>query len=100
MSGVFKGTVGLRIRVSLGIDISGLGEARIRYEKPDGSTNGEWAAVIESTSTGVIYYDTLAALDLDQAGIWKINGIWDPDGDNIFYGATACLTVRELGDHC
>lgn len=100
MPGVFKGTVGLRIRVSLGIDISGAGEARIRYVKPDGTTTGEWVATIENATTGVIYYDTTAAADLDQAGTWKINGIWDPDGDNIFYGATACLTVRELGYYC
>ena len=100
MPSVFNGTVGLRIRVSLGIDISAVGEARIRYLKPDGETSGEWIATIESTSTGVIYYDTVAAVDLDQAGTWRINGIWDPDGDNIFYGATACLTVRELGDNC
>lgn len=96
---VFKGVVGFRLRVALGIDISAAGEARIHYKKPD-DTEGEWVATIENASIGTIYYDTVAASDLDQSGIWKINGVWDPDGDTLLYGATACFTVRELGDAC
>jgi hypothetical protein len=98
MANVFVGSVGVRIRVSLGIPLDGVGAAKIRYEKPDGVT-GTWTAVIENASMGVIYYDVVLN-DINVAGTWKFNGIWDPLGDNYFIGATACLTVREPGDHC
>lgn len=98
MANVFVGEVGKRIRVSMGIPLSDPGQARIRWEKPDGAS-GIWDATIENSSMGVVYYDLLVG-DIDMAGIWKFNGIWDPDGDNYFIGTTACLTVREPGDHC
>jgi len=96
MASVYVGTVGLRIRVTFCINISNPGAARIRAEKPD-ETVIEWTATIEDSVAGIVYYDTQID-DLDQVGTWKINGIWDPTGDAIFYGKTACLVVRALGE--
>jgi hypothetical protein len=94
---VFVGTVGFNLKLALGIDISAVGAVvKIRYQKPD-ATSGEWTAVIENAATGLISYTTLAASDLDQAGTWAFNGIYDPVGDDIFYGATACLEILALG---
>jgi hypothetical protein len=95
MSSIFVNTVGLRIYVEVGINISAAGSASIRAEKPDG-TDVTWAATIADAAVGRIFYDTTTG-DLDQVGTWKINGLWDPDGVNIFWGKTACLLVRALG---
>jgi hypothetical protein len=95
---VFKGTVGFKIKLALGIDVSAVGAVvKIKYIKPDESTTGEWTAVIENAATGLISYTTTVADGLDQAGVWKFNGVYDPTGDDIFFGATACLEVLELG---
>lgn len=98
MSHIYTGTVGLRIRVHVGIDISGAGAVRIRVTKPNTDVVN-WTAQIESAEMGIIYYDTQLN-DLDIAGVWYINGVWDPDGDNIYYGNTACLDVHDPGVHC
>lgn len=98
MPNIFVGTVGLRIRVSLGINLAGAGTAKIKVKKPDGTTT-EWTASVESALQGVIYYDTVDG-DLDMSGTWLLNGVWDPDGDNYYIGNTACLAIREPGDHC
>lgn len=98
MSNIYKGTVGLRIRVHLGIDISGGGVAQIRVVKPNADV-ATWNAIIESAEMGIIYYDTVSG-DLDIAGLWHMNGVWDPTGDNIFYGKTTCFDVHELGVTC
>ena len=97
MASVFVGTVGLKIKVLLSIDISAAGAVKIHYVKPD-DTEGEWDAVIEDSGNGLISYTTTDAADLDLPGTWKLNGVWDPDGDNIFYGDTACMPVKRLGD--
>ena len=94
---IFVGTVGFKITLVLGVDVSAGGATvRIRYLKPDGTT-AEWNAVIDSAPNGTISYTTTAAADLDQPGTWKLNGIYDTTGDDIFYGATACMTVLSLG---
>ena len=95
---VFVGVIGLRIILDLGIDVSGAGTAKINYVKPNG-TSGQWTATVDPVGNvdGLIYYDTTAG-NIDVAGTWKLNGVWDPDGGNIFYGATACLRVWSLGE--
>lgn len=99
MSAVFKGQVGVTIKLNLGIDISASGTARIHYKKPDGTT-GVWAATIDDASMGLIQYRTTAAADLDQNGVWKFNGEWDPDDPpaDVHYGETACLRIFDLGE--
>jgi hypothetical protein len=97
---VFKGAVGFKIIVGVGIDLTDpAGEARLYMTRPDGTTV-EWVATIEDAVNGSISYTTQLD-DLNQAGVWKLNSVWDITGaDDILYGNTACLTVRELGDRC
>jgi hypothetical protein len=97
---VFKGAVGFKLIVGVGIDLTDPnGEARLYMTKPNGDTV-EWVATIEDDINGSISYTTQLN-DLDQAGVWRLNSVWDITGsDDILYGNTACLTVRELGDKC
>ena len=96
---IFKGQVGVTIRLNMGIDISASGTASIRYKKPDGST-GAWTATIDNSAIGTITYRTTAAADLDQSGVWRFNGEWNPDVpvDDVHYGKTACLRIYEIGE--
>lgn len=96
---IFKGQIGVTIRLSLGIDITAAGAARIHFKKPDG-TQGTWTAAVDNGAIGTIVYVTTAAADLDQGGTWFFNGGWNPDvpAADIHYGKTACLRIFELGE--
>ena len=95
----FVGTIGLRIKLKTGIDLSGVGTATIEVIKPSGATVS-WTASVEAPEAGgVIYYDTLSG-DLDLPGLWKVNAKWAPTGGDIFFGETACFDVHALGDSC
>ena len=60
----------LRIKVTTGIDITGITSAEIKYKKPGGAT-GSLTAEVESLATGIIYADLSEDLDiLDVAGNW------------------------------
>lgn len=96
MVSTFVGSVGLRIRLKLGVDV-GTDDVAIKYIKPDGTT-GQWTGVIESATEGIIYYETAAAADLNVPGVWLLNGVHDPAGDSVFYGDTAELRVKNLGE--
>ena len=94
---VYVGTVGLQIQLELGITLDALASVGIRYLKPDGTTTGTWAAAIDDASGGLISYTTTSVSDLDAPGPWKLNGVYDPSGVNVFYGETCCLEVKDLG---
>lgn len=96
---IFKGQVGVTIRLNLGIDISAAGTAKIHWKKPSGAA-GEWTAVKDNPAIGTITYTTVAASDLDESGIWYFNGEWNPDvpAADVHYGKTACLEILELFD--
>lgn len=98
MAEIFVGAVGVRLRMHTHIPLTVAGTAYINYIKPDGTT-GQWIATIEDAEAGIIYYDVILN-DLDVAGVWKLNAIWDPVGDDYFPGCTACLQVKNLGDPC
>lgn len=66
---VFKGTIGQKIILNVGVDISTATTRRIKYLKPDG-TEGYWSAAEESTTS--ISYTTTAATDLNIAGTWRL----------------------------
>ena len=63
----------IRITVDANIDLSGYATLQIRYQKPDGTT-GCWDATICPTDDTMMYYDTQIG-DLDQAGVWLIQGV-------------------------
>jgi len=66
---VFVGTLGKKIVLKVGVNISTATTRQIKYEKPSGTT-GYWTAAQESTTS--ISYTTTAATDLDEDGNWKL----------------------------
>ena len=66
---VFKGTIGQKIILSVGVDISAATTRQIKYRKPDGTT-GAWTAIEESTTS--ISYTTTAVTDLNISGTWQL----------------------------
>ena len=73
MAKLYAGQSELRIRLTLGVDITGATTVQIKYIKPNG-TEGAWTAVVETALTGIIYYDVLDG-DIPEAdyGEW---GFW------------------------
>ena len=72
------GDTGTRIRLDCGQDVSGAGAQKIRYVKPDG-TSDYWLAEKDSGDNQKIYYDTLAT-DLDMGGDWKLFAYIEQNG--------------------
>ena len=83
-------TIGKKITLNVGMDISGASALRIYYQKPSG-TKGHWTATAESARS--ISY-TLAASDLDEAGVWKVQP-YAVVGDEAIYGDIERFEVRE-----
>ena len=64
------GTIGLKIKVDTGFDISGGGTFELHYIKPDG-TYGTFVSTYElDGAKHSIVYTTLSANDIDQEGRW------------------------------
>lgn len=55
------------------IDISGYTTLNIIFTKPDGTSVTKTALFVTDGTDGEIYYATVSG-DLDQAGIWRIQG--------------------------
>jgi len=92
MASTFVDTVGLKIEILVGIDLTA---ATVTYEfqQPD-VTSFSKAATIDDVAGGITSYVTVAA-DLDQVGDYKIN----PKvviGSDTYWGATQTLTVKAL----
>lgn len=73
---IYKNQSALRIRVTIGVDITGAQQKLIKYQKPSGET-GSWPATVESADQGIIYHDIPAAAEgqdeiIDETGVWKI----------------------------
>lgn len=68
MSRIFKNQDKLRIRLTVGQDITGATLKQIRAVAPSGALK-QWTATVETAATGIIYYN-FAAADLDETGDW------------------------------
>lgn len=68
MAKIYKGDIGLKIKLDAGSDISTETTLKIKYIKPDG-TDGEWDATVEDTNYAI--YVTLTD-DLNKVGVWKV----------------------------
>lgn len=66
---IYKDQTNLRIRLTMGVDITDASVLRIKYTKPDG-TESHWAATSESDATGIIYYDIQTG-DISASGRWR-----------------------------
>ena len=83
-------TIGKKIVLRVGMDISGASVLRIHYEKPSG-TKGSWTATAESARS---ISHTLAASDLDEAGVWKVQP-YAVVGDETIPGDIERFEVKE-----
>lgn len=76
---VHKGDIGTVFRLTLtddgvAVDISGATTKQIIFEKPDGSLLTKAATFTSDGTNGMMFYAMLAD-ELDQAGVWKIQGV-------------------------
>jgi len=79
------GTIGLKIWVNAGLDISGANLIKLRYIKPDG-TAGNFTGTYELRGTDHgAFYITTSATDIDVTGAWKFS-LYVEIGPNRFYG--------------
>lgn len=83
MESVFKGAIGQKIILEVGINISAATTRTIKYRKPNGPLL-TWAAA-EETTTSISFTTTLAS-DLNKTGTWKfqafvITPTWTEHGE-------------------
>lgn len=58
----------VKVRLTVGQDITGASVKKIKYRKP-GGTEGSWNATVEDAENGIIYYDVQDE-DIDESGVW------------------------------
>ena len=68
MGKIFKGQNALRITLKTFCDLEGIGNACIRFRKPNGK-GGELSAAVGDTAKGVIFYECIEG-DIDVSGWW------------------------------
>jgi hypothetical protein len=90
------GAANVRLRCTMDIDISGTGQAALRVLKPDGNVETWNATNVSNATSGIFYYDTNTT-NLNIAGVYVVNGVWDPNPGGIYYGAGTSFTVHPLG---
>lgn len=73
---IYVDTVGLKIRVDAGRDITGATPTELHVKKPDGTT-ATWSATIADSN--YLEYTTLAG-DLDQSGTYRLQSVFTLSG--------------------
>jgi len=68
MGKVFKGQTALRITLRTFCDLEGIGNAVIKYRKPN-NTTGEFSAAVGDAAHGVIFHECIEG-DIDVSGWW------------------------------
>lgn len=83
MAKIYEEDVGTKITLDLVEDISSSTVWRIYYKKPSGTT-GYWTASREGGTNHIYYVTTTGGdpvtPDLDEAGIWKLQGYIEMPG--------------------
>jgi len=65
MGKTYEDQTALRIRLTVGQDITGASAKKIKYRKPD-NTEGNWDATVEDATNGIIYYDLKTDDKIDE----------------------------------
>lgn len=89
----YMNTVGLKIILDTGIDVSDSSSTIIKCRKPD-KTVQLWSAEVDSENTSYIYHITETG-DLDQKGDYELQAYVEFGDGSHFYGDIAVLTVKE-----
>lgn len=98
MNPIFVAQTKLRLNADTGLnstDHAALTAQIIKFEKPDG-TAGNFVAT--AGTAPYIYYDTVNASDLDQAGSWIIWAYCTFTGSLVAAGAKKTIVVSIQGD--
>ena len=97
----YKGEVGTDLILDTGVLIGTVDYQFIKYQKPDGSTQGSWTATLYSsyseiaglTGTYLLKY-TLDAGDLDVSGEWIFQG-WVGAADGTWFGESVIENIYD-----
>jgi len=84
--------IGTEITLDFDEDVSSLTVAKIIAKKPDRITTVLWTASLASGNEGITY--TIKDGDLDQAGVWVLQGYVELSGGWSGYSTTTEMTVK------
>lgn len=73
MGKIYKNQTALKLRATVGVDVTGATSALIKYRKPGGDT-GSFAADITNAEAGALEYVVASPEDLDEKGVWTFWG--------------------------
>ena len=71
MGKIYVNQTQLKIKLNVGVDISGARTLLIKYIKPDGVTKGQWTGYADPTALQTVDYD-FSVGDLDVSGSWIV----------------------------
>lgn len=87
----YVGTIGVKLTVETGQDLSDTMQVSLLVKKPDGSQE-EWVGTANGTKIEYI----IQSGDLDQAGIYRVQAKAVFADGAIWYGNTDVLVIYEL----
>lgn len=99
--GIKVGEIGKTIRINAAFDMSGNTNLKLVFTKPDlttltvekaGGVSAPAVAASGFNANEYWEYDT-ASGDIDQAGTWKVHGVYIDGSPKEFCGDTATFTV-------
>lgn len=88
---IYTGTVGIKLIVETGQDLSTASQVSLLVKKPDKS-QVEWVGVANGTTIEYV----VKSGDLDQAGIYRIQAKVTFANGSVWYGHTDVLVIYEL----
>jgi len=91
MTKIYKGDVGVEIRLDTGQNLIGATAMKIKVQKPDG-TEAEWAALQHNSTT--IYYVTSSG-DLAASGDYVLQSYVEWGEDSKHTGESVILKIYE-----
>jgi len=91
MTKIYKGDVGVEIRLDTGQNLTGATAMKIKVQKPDG-TEAEWAA--QQYNSNTIYYVT-ASVDLAASGDYVLQSYVEWGEDSKHTGESVILKIYE-----
>lgn len=92
---LYKDSIGVKIYVYLGVNVSGAGTVSLHVIQPDGVAV-TWSATKYDAEGGLVLHTTVDG-DLDQLGQYTLHGVWKPTPEEVLYGDAATFSVLALG---
>lgn len=89
MPTVYAGTFGLKIQITMGLDLTG--NTGVTYNVSYQNLKATWTATVDTASTGITHYTTIDG-DLNTPGLYSISPSVTFSGKK-FYGVPVTFTV-------